>query len=179
MKIYPNKKVSWVEFYSAFVAKYGKNEASMAKFRIAFEELNRTKIKMATEGQKVSLGGRLGSIVISLVHMGKKIFINHSATAKKKKEILSRGGTLYKEWKDENGNKQNNGGEEYLIFYLKDNFLSWRWTKPYYKQGDTRFYFLYEARVYELNILKKNRSEFAKKYDGDPEVRLSIKLKGE
>lgn len=46
--------------------------------------------------------------------------VNISATMKLKEQLISEGKTIYKEWKDGNGELQNNGGEQYLVYYTDD-----------------------------------------------------------
>jgi hypothetical protein len=64
---------------------------------------------------------------------------NWGASNKKKKEILDRGGLLYEEWWERDGNKYNepligsvkktNGGEQWIIYYTDEGYYKFYWIR--------------------------------------------------
>lgn len=73
-------------------------------------------------GESVRLP-RLGTLTITKKERNfNKPRLDMGSTMKLKKKLLAEGKTVYKEWKDEDGNKQNNGGEKYFVYYTDDIF---------------------------------------------------------
>lgn len=82
--------------------------------------INQRVVEEALKNNPVSLTG------LGVFRVRKKLRINASidwgTTNKLKKEILARGGTLYKQW-EEDGKIVNNGGEEYLAYYTDNHYF--------------------------------------------------------
>ena len=79
--------------------------------------------------RKFYLGGILGRVVIDTFNnKGRKRGIDWGESNKIKTELLKQGKTLYKETKNEDGTKSNNGGEKWLITYNHKDFDAfWKW----------------------------------------------------
>jgi nucleoid DNA-binding protein len=108
------------EAYKSY-KKESKNLLSYSKFKTIVEQINIAIIDEVTKGNLVTLTS-LGTLKVKK-KVRTFVKVDLVATKHKKEQLLKEGKSIYKQWKDEQGNIVNNGGIEYLTYYSNPNYL--------------------------------------------------------
>jgi hypothetical protein len=156
---------------------------TIPKFEVYKDILNTFNETISDEivykGYTFNLPFNLSDIKITKVDCskyGKKIDWN--ATNKKKKEILDKGGILYKVTERDDKFKiiKDNGGEKYIVYFDKDFDYLWNWVKSKVKVLNSAYYRFKPTyynntstggklgNVNKLSLLKTSNSELLKNF---------------
>jgi len=130
------------EYYNYYRKNSETHSLDRKEFTIAINFLNTTIVDLVLRGKKVNLPN-LGTLQV-VEKTRRRPMVDFPTTNANKKILLEEGKTIFKQWKDEDGNVVNNNGEHYLTYFDDTSYyhivLGGNHDKVYNSKG-TRYNF--------------------------------------